>query len=199
MHYFQQYIIKNTSDDYDIELVSMQKFADLCYGMQTVFVDMLFASKHKKFTLYKSAMFDRTFEAYKSLLSNKIEPFYAYAISQATRYSVKGDRLNALETAGSFVANLIQNGQAEAKLKDIDFTPICLKHPIFIRVEEGEDSRVYLDILGRKTIETATISYLENTLKPIRKTYGGRAEVFNIVTGKQIGRASCRERVLRLV
>ncbi|MCV0439700.1 MAG: nucleotidyltransferase domain-containing protein [Hydrogenophaga sp.] len=91
---------KNEAGELDATYYSLHHFLRLATQGQTGAIDMLFAPETM---VYKSPeygwVWDRIVENRSSLVSKQMNAFVGYARGQAAKYSLKGDRLNALRTA----------------------------------------------------------------------------------------------------
>lgn len=88
---------KNLAGELDTEYYSLHHFLRLATQGQTVTIDMLFAPENM---VYKDPTYgwiwDRIVAERQRLLSKQMNAFVGYARGQASKYSLKGERLNKL-------------------------------------------------------------------------------------------------------
>ena len=90
---------KNLPGEPDVEYYSLHHFLRLATQGQTVAIDMLFAPENMVFkTAEYGWVWERIVANRKSLLSKQMNAFIGYARGQAAKYSLKGDRLNKLQS-----------------------------------------------------------------------------------------------------
>lgn len=90
---------KNLPGERDVEYYSLHHFLRLATQGQTVAIDMLFAPESMTFkTAENGWVWDRIVANRKLLLSKQMNAFIGYARGQAAKYSLKGERLNRLES-----------------------------------------------------------------------------------------------------
>jgi len=87
---------KNKAGELDCEYYSLHHFLRLATQGQTVAIDMLFAPESCTFRGDYGWVWDRIQEHRSLLLSKKMNAFIGYARGQATKYSLKGSRLDKL-------------------------------------------------------------------------------------------------------
>lgn len=94
---------KNTKDDVDIEMISLDRFMELLLEGQTVALDMLFAPLENftedGLTAYngpEGKIWKEIVENKERFLSRNVTAFVGYARKQAAKYGVKGSRIAAV-------------------------------------------------------------------------------------------------------
>jgi hypothetical protein len=99
---------RNTSDDVDIDLWSLQYWLlNLLPNGDTGALDLLFSPSHEACTLYRSPMLAPVFAAPLRLISTERRRGYAeYSLGQAKKYGVKGSHLGALRAVARFLRGL---------------------------------------------------------------------------------------------
>ena len=91
---------KNAAGELDCEYMSLHRFLDLAIQGQTMAIDMLFAPDNMTYLDPKNGwIWKRIQQERGRLLSKNMRAFIGYARGQATKYSLKGDRLAKLEKA----------------------------------------------------------------------------------------------------
>lgn len=92
---------RNTKDDIDIEIFSLDRFMELLGEGQTVALDMLFAPKNMYQPLsngdHSSHIWQMILDHKDKIVNKKVSSFIGYARKQAAKYGVKGSRMEALK------------------------------------------------------------------------------------------------------
>lgn len=165
---------KNTSEDQDIKLYSVEKFLYLlteksdsnCY-------DILFSMFADKILL-ETEESNIIKENYKSLIAKKPEGFIGFAYKQASRYSVKGDRLNVLENIIAFIEkNKTSRKQKIGEL--FDLIKEEYKNNVFISFQNIKGEGEYISVLNRLKLENTTVDNYLSFLSALKNTFGARA------------------------
>ncbi len=167
---------KNTSEDIDMESIELGRFLDLCMQGQTNAIDMLFTPE--EFWIESSPIWDRVIELKPHLLNRKIKAMVGYCRSQASRYSVKGDRLNDVEAAIDLFERLPPEDRLELHIDALG--SLCSREHIELReieVGTGDGKKILaLTVCGRYLPMTTRIGYsLDNVLYPAKNKHGRRA------------------------
>ena len=161
---------KNKPDDIDFEIYSLHYFIHLACEGETVALDMLHAPKN---------MITETSDIWGKIVSNRqkfytknLKAFIGYARRQASKYGIKGSRLN---DAKRVLDVLNKTGDDRIKLTHIwEELPVgehIFKHPAS---EFNNNLRMY-EVCGRKIQETASIFYAHSVVENFYKHYGERA------------------------
>jgi len=85
---------KNTADDIDIEIFSLDKYIKLLLEGQTVAIDMLFTPE--EFILQTSPEWKHIQDNKDKFLHSGILSFVGYCRTQANKYGIKGSRMAAV-------------------------------------------------------------------------------------------------------
>lgn len=177
---------KNTAEDIDLTLSSVQSWAKQLASGETGALDLLFS-------LWKEVEFvDRAFlrfvmSNYKSFLSNKPKAFIGYANQQAKKYSLKKDRYQELQKVIALIKHVA--GASDGRkmqedwqtLKDLltkEKDEMGLKYTEFV-MAPGPRKAVqceYLEVLGRKFHPSVTFGHILGKLSKVEKDYGNRAK-----------------------
>lgn len=95
---------KNTSNDVDINLFSIQKFIKLCSELDSNGTDMYFSQSHKEMIIYKDPILTYILDTPNKIMNLKTGKAYvSYAIAQAARYGIKGSRLGLIRQISQYV------------------------------------------------------------------------------------------------
>lgn len=158
---------KNTKDDVDDEMYSIQHFIKLATAGETVAIDMLHTPDNL-LTEWTSIWTDIKNNRSK-FYSKNMKAFVGYARSQAKRYSVKGDRLKLAEDC----LEIISCKKESTRLGDSFFALANIKGTSF---SKDNFSKMFIDINGRKFGEDVTIKYAKDKIQMIIDDYGHRAQ-----------------------
>lgn len=169
---------RNTEDDVDIQLWSLQYFLDLVSRGETNALDLLFSYTNKEAVNYvhHSFVMDMIFGSVSSLFNIKdCNAYIGYAIGQAAKYGIKGSRLGVIKNVNAFIkANVDENnGPIHSLIKAIDEKYHDASY-CFIKNINGVDSIV---LCGK--VHQGSIKYSEFSERVEReyKRYGARSEL----------------------
>lgn len=157
---------KNKTTDIDSEYYSIQHFIKLACAGETVAIDMLHTPD--KFIIYQSPTWNSIRSQRSKFYTKNIKAFTEYAKNQASKYSIKGDRLKAAEEVYMFLNKL----KKDHLLKEvIDLIHLNEHVSIF-----NDDNQRYISVCGRKFGETHRIGYVCEQINKIINTYGNRTK-----------------------
>lgn len=158
---------KNAAEELDCEYYSLQHFLRLATQGQTVAIDMLFAPDNMVVKTEEFGwVWDSILEHRSKLLSKQMQAFVGYARTQATKYSLKGDRLNKLQ---EFLA-VLDNCVGQDPIRDYWE---CLPRDDERTNPQGLRE---LQIGGKWFGETTSVQLVEQTVKSAVNKYGDRAK-----------------------
>jgi len=169
---------KNTKDDVDSEIFSLDEYLRLLCEGQTVALDMLFSPDD--FQIFKGEdyhVFKYVYLNKDRLLSKGILSFIGYARKQASKYGIKGSRVRAVKDTIEFL------GQFEhtALLRELPLAEFIARGDEFIKFAEGTDPNgatiTYFEVCGRKFQFTNNVKYTISVLTKIYIEYGHRAKL----------------------
>ena len=160
---------KNVSNDVDEEIYSLHYFIKLACDGQTVAMDMLHAPE--KMLITNSSVWRSIVSEKHRFYTKNLKSFINYARRQASKYAIKGSRLNA----ASQVLKILKSNNSEKKLRKIwDQLP---------RIEHCHDAgkdpngmRQY-QVCGKIFQESASIGYVIPILEKFYDDYGHRAKL----------------------
>jgi hypothetical protein len=175
---------KNEPEDVDVEIWELQDWLmKYLRAGDTGAVDLLFSGWSPS-VLYRDPRLDPLFENFTRLFDPRnTKAFIGYAVSQASRYGVKGTRLAALRKAREFVQGYVEGG-GEAVLEEkaahlIDLIDAACGDPTFCRkdVVKGPNGTptACLRICGRTHLVTITVGELRDRIETEFRKYGERA------------------------
>lgn len=172
---------RNTKDDIDIEIISLDQYLKLLTTGQTMALDILFAPQSFKSNINNKTywIFDKIFNNKLNLFTKQTTAFINYARQQASKYGLKGSRLAALESCikelGSYNINLRLNDielELSEFVTDIDNNFITWA----TGVDKNGITEKYFEVLGRKFQMNIKIKDALDILRKIWENYGKRAQ-----------------------
>ncbi len=162
---------KNSSEDIDIEIYTIHGFLKHAIDGQTVAMDMLHCPNDKLIESSYHWSFIR--ENRSKFYSKNIDSFISYALGQASKYGVKGSRLNDAKLVLDWINNKIEL-YGDCKISQVH----CSDFP------KGEHISVYVDnslfvifeVCNRKFQSTVKLSYAKEIVQKFYDNYGERAK-----------------------
>jgi hypothetical protein len=179
---------RNTKDDVDIEVFSLDRYLELLAQGQTCALDMLFANE-SDFTFHQR--FDQIWPHIKKnkdkLLSKDVTAFFGYAKVQAQKYGLKGFRVAAFKDALDFVKQYDDNynnclDDFLSELQKFVYKRPCSnpepKNEYITIVKKSNPAGVeetFLEVCGKFYSTKARIKYVSVQLQKKYNEYGERA------------------------
>lgn len=186
---------RNTKDDIDIEILSLDQFLRLLMQGQTMALDMLFgAHQNYTFTAHPGVEhFQTIYDNREKLITKNVAAFVGYARQQAAKYGIKGSRMDALQRAMAMLETLpLANRLSDHRMSVQVLVEVCNgfvtleKTPLVEVVEIADPNgvlRSYLQVCGRKIAFSATVKVAKECFGKILAEYGGRARKANLDGG----------------
>lgn len=188
---------RNTKDDVDIDVYSLDRFLGLLMEGQTVALDMLFANPSDVSYVTETglAIMHAIYNNREKLLTRNVNAFVGYAKMQAAKYGIKGSRLDALKRTMevldalplhdklSLHADKIENLVKECK-EVVSLEKTALVEVVQLAVSNGTVFIPHLHVNGRKCSFTATVKYAKGIYGRILDEYGHRAHKAHLSGGK---------------
>lgn len=179
---------RNTKDDVDMEIFSLDRYLALLMEGQTVALDMLFAPKDMwTGALPEGDLIMRTiYENRTRLITRNIMAFVGYARQQASKYGIKGSRMDALQRTMAALNEMdvhARLGLYQNRLWDliaecesfVSLEKLPLVQEVQIADPDGQ-FRSYLEVCGRKIAHSATVKVAKECFGKILAEYGSRAK-----------------------
>lgn len=166
---------KNKPLDIDIEVFSLKGFLQMAMEGQTVAVEMLFAPESK--IIHKGDAWEEILRNKHKLIHSGITSFVGYCQTQAKKYSVKGDRINALKLFLEKTSRWDDHSKLELYRDDI---LSAAKETPYINIitQEGKNGpEDYLELCNKKTPLTAIVKYAAKQADTRLVEYGKRAMI----------------------
>jgi len=179
---------KNTKDDIDTEMYSLHYFIDLACAGETVALDMLHAPMEfwtlstdedgKPCTYHPIWM--EIIDQRNMFYTKNLKAFVEYARRQASKYGVKGSRLNDAFRVLEFLGEAgVEGAMADTsyRLRDVwDQLPVGEHIRKIPATPESNDLRMY-EVCNRQMQETVTLGYAIKMVGNFYEAYGSRAKM----------------------
>jgi hypothetical protein len=186
---------RNTKDDVDTEFFSLDRYLELLMDGQTVALDMLFAPGFRSHSITDTIYANRD-----KLLNKNVASFIGYTKQQASKYGIKGSRLDALNNVLAWLTTLPPRSRLSDHLKGIeklieDCTPlVSLEKSPLVRVVQivgpkgppGSIARTllpHLEVCGKMYSFTTHVQNVWDQVNKRALEYGGRARMASIEGG----------------
>jgi hypothetical protein len=160
---------KNTKNDIDVEIYSFHYFIKLACDGQTVAMDMLHAPE--KMILQSSNIWKAIINNRHKFYTKNLKSFIDYARRQASKYGIKGSRINAALQ----VLELLKKEDPSNKMREIWDELPRIEHCYNI-APDPNGMRQY-QVCGKSFQESATIGYVIPILEKFYNDYGRRARL----------------------
>ena len=160
---------KNTKNDIDVEIYSFHYFIKLACDGQTVAMDMLHAPEDmilQSSNIWKTITINRH-----KFYTKNLKSFIDYARRQASKYGIKGSRINAAVQ----VLELLKKEDPSKKMREIWDELPRIEHCYNI-APDPNGMRQY-QVCGKSFQESATIGYVIPILEKFYNDYGRRARL----------------------
>lgn len=160
---------KNTPEDTDYELYSLHYFIKLACDGQTVALDMLHAPA--AMILEKSPIWDAIVANRRAFYTKNIQSFADYARRQASKYGIKGSRLNAV----ALVLDILKKEDPATKIRAVWDKLPRVEH--CFDIEPDANGMRQFQVCGKSFQESASIGYVIPILAKYHEDYGHRAKM----------------------
>jgi hypothetical protein len=179
--------VKNSAEDTDEEIVPIQVFAKDVLDGQTYALELVWAVDYSNAgqKLFHPKFVEFCHELRSKFTTSSMRPMIGYAVNQATLYSAKGERLNAVEDLMAAI-NSFQISFDEKFFSVWDeltkkVQPLADKYPMQIKITDYKinpqgDRRPCIKILEKILPAMASFEHNYNTIEAIHKKYGARAK-----------------------
>lgn len=139
---------KNVKDDVDTDYYSFQKFLNLLKKSEQNCLDVLFSDSNEDAVIEKHPMWDQLIISNRDkFLTKNLKSSFGFMRSQVNRYSVRGDRMQAVED----VINLLKSFDGSLRVKDAkdSLIKLCKDHE-FAEIVQGSNES-YISVCDRKS------------------------------------------------
>jgi hypothetical protein len=186
---------KNTAEDVDEEFIPLQVFARDFLSGHTYALELAFAVDFSKANqiIHDPLIVDFCKQLREKFLTSNMSALIGYAVNQASLYSFKGERLNAVRATHTLIQNAIKNIGIDRDIKISECSSeffemaqeISEKFPKYFQVTQyAVDNHGTMRPCFKLLEKTLPFSNsLDNTLKVISthlKKYGSRADAASI-------------------
>jgi len=174
---------KNSTDDIDIQMWSLQYFLQLVKKGETNAIDLLYSHTHPDMIVFDSGELNRMFRDHqRTFTAKKCNSYVGYAIGQAKKYGVKGSRMGVMKRVFQYLDSLPEGDyRDDHSLSDI-VTDLLIWHEdesyCFrknLKSSNGS-TRPYLVLCGAKHDFTISLREFTTRVKKTYDTYGDRAK-----------------------
>ena len=174
---------KNSKDDIDLQLHSIYHFFNSLKKSETGSIDLFFSMFYKDNQVINLREYTNTIKDNQKYLINKnMRSFIGYALGQAKKYGIKGQRYNELDI---FVKELLETLDDETLIRDNKGTfnsfieKYNLQYTRFImakgpRNAKGNSEIEYLSVLGKMFMGNITIKEFKSRILHLYKQFGNR-------------------------
>ena len=166
---------KNTKEDVDIEIFSLQEFMRLANNGEMIVIDLLHTPTHM--ILQDSDIWEDLRYFRSKFYTRNLAGYLGYIRKQTAKYGIKGSRLQAMEDVLNFLRNFsFKFGGDVVKLKDIwDRLPL---NEYCRFVDNPKENRwLHYEVCGKQLQETMTAEYAYEIIKRMYDSYGERAQM----------------------
>lgn len=185
---------RNTKDDVDTEIFSLDRFLSLLMEGQTVALDMVFAPD--EFCCHNPANINiwRAIRLHRSeLITRNVNAFVGYARQQAAKYGIKGSRMDALKRVMAMLEPLplydklaVHENEVNALIAEcrelVSLEKTALVEIAFCKGPNGEPLP-HLHVCGRKVPLHANVKFAKEIFGRILDNYGARAHKAHLAGG----------------
>jgi predicted nucleotidyltransferase len=160
---------RNTKNDIDIELYSFHYFIKLACDGQTVAMDMLHAPENM--ILQKTKIWDAIVKNKQKFYTKNLRSFIDYARRQASKYGIKGSRINAALQ----VLKILKKEDSSKKMREVWSQLPRVEH--CYDVAPAPNGMRQYQVCGKSFQESATIGYVIPIVEKFYNDYGRRAKL----------------------
>ena len=161
---------KNTSSDVDEEYYSLQYFLKLACNGEMIVLDMLHAPKSN--ILETSELWELLQENRAKFYTKSLSGYLGYIRSQTAKYSIKGERLEAIAEVIKLLDEYGDNEKLEVLWGRLPKSEFCK-----VVDNPREPRRKHYDCCGKMFQDTMRVGYSKNILQSAYDRYGARARM----------------------
>lgn len=154
---------RNSFDDVDTEFKELRKFVFDCLNGQIYCYDLLFSTENS--TIQSSQIWQDLILNREKLLSSNVVPLIGFCRKLASKYSIKGSRLNELEGLLAFLSTK----SPELKMSEVVSS---IKSSEFIKVSEKS-----INVLGKTYYLNNTVQYLKEQIEKALSKFSTRSKI----------------------
>ncbi|MFA5583002.1 MAG: nucleotidyltransferase domain-containing protein [Bacteriovoracaceae bacterium] len=169
--------VKNSKDDVDIEILSLQYFVELACKGETMAIDMLHISNEA--LIHGSTIWFELYNSRKMFYTKCLDAFVEYGRKQAAKYGIKGSRLHAMRQYLEFIDEIADESGlplSSFKLKDVWDNLPRIEHVHFHDADpDNKKPWRMIEVCGQCHQETANLQYIRDAIQKKYDEYGERA------------------------
>jgi predicted nucleotidyltransferase len=189
---------RNTKDDIDVEVLSLDRYLELLCDGQTMALDMLFATEDM-FTENTTELGRYLFNHIKmnrlELINRNVNAFIGYARQQAAKYGIKGSRMEAVKQTVELLNSIPdwdRLSKHESKIYDLverNKELVNLEKTPLVEIVKidgptpNSEQMPHLHVAGRKMPFNATAKMARQVYQKILDNYGARAHKAHLAGG----------------
>jgi len=174
---------KNSKDDIDVQLWSLQYWMSLVGKGETNALDLLYSFSNQSASVYMDDRMPNLFANHSKLFnSHDCNSYVGYAIGQARKYGIKGSRLGVMKKVMEFLdLNHLDDFCLGMCLRDVieDLIKNCGQESYcFVKDLKGghDEMKPYLCLCGAKHDLTISLEEFYRRVKSAHDHYGNRAK-----------------------
>ena len=164
---------KNTSDDLDLEIISIHKFLTLCHEGKMLGIDILYANTNPDCVICTSPIWDRLASQRTKFITQNIGGYLDYVKSQAHKYGIKGSKLSAMEA----ILDIGKSHTKSDKYRHSDKVSLILDqlpNDEFGNIAEINGAPGYV-FLNKKFLGNGPLASFVDSIQKMYDKYGTRA------------------------
>lgn len=158
--------VKNTADDIDVELYSLQYFMELAKIGDTTAIDLLHSSGDS--LLMTSDLWDMLRQSRSMFYTKKMKAFAGYAKKQSEKYCVKAEKLKLAKDFVEYINFCEDTVRLNDLWNDLPITEMSYHLPVI-----HEKVKQYM-ICGKILQNTMTVGYARSIIEIIIAEFGER-------------------------
>ncbi|WP_342270441.1 DNA polymerase beta superfamily protein [Rickettsia endosymbiont of Orchestes rusci] len=166
---------RNTPDDVDYELYSIERFLSLLTNGQPMALDMLFAPT-SSMLLEALPEWQEIQNLAPKLFVKQADSFLNYCKRQANKYGIKGSRIAAIKTACDYLNKAAARYGDNTKLAAIEEelkTLVFNNEYLNLGITEAKEK--YFEICGKKALLNSSVKFALTIAERLMNEYGMRA------------------------
>lgn len=165
---------KNSSEDIDIEIYTIHAFIKHALDGQTVAMDMLHCPDNM--LIENSYIWQEIRKNRSKFYSKNIESFISYALGQASKYGIKGSRLNDAKAVLDWLTEkILKHNSPVMRLSECDLTTFPQGEHI-IRHDADANGIPMIEVCNRKFNIQTKLCYAKDIVQKFYDNYGERAK-----------------------
>jgi hypothetical protein len=188
---------RNTKDDIDIEILSLDRYLDLLMEGQTMALDILFGFDLSDCTDEGRNIMCEIFTNRDKLLTRNVNAFVGYARQQAAKYGIKGSRMDSLKRVKELLDRIYEKDTTsklasyrslldelvEGTKELVSLEKLPLIEIVMLCGPKGAFDAPHLRVNGRAIPLHAQVKYAREVVGKMLDSYGQRAHKAHLAGG----------------